>query len=139
MSGFLVYEEQDGIVTLTMDDPTASANTMNEIYQRSMAAAVDRLYDEQDQVSGVVVASAKKTFFAGGNLTLMVRATKDDAPRIFAEVEGIKATLRRLETFPRPVVTAINGAALGGGLDLDLVVANRALDDQAAFLEAGDC
>ena len=53
------YErDEDGIVTLTLDDPTASANTMNEIYQRSMAAAVDRLHDEQDQVTGVVVASA---------------------------------------------------------------------------------
>ena len=44
---------------------------MNELYRESMAAAVDRLYDEQEQVTGVVVASAKKTFFAGGNLKLM--------------------------------------------------------------------
>ena len=43
------YErDADGIVTLTLDDPTASANTMNEVYRESMAAAVDRLYDEQD-------------------------------------------------------------------------------------------
>ena len=39
-------KDADGIVTLTLDDPTASANTMNELYQRSMRAAVDRLYDE---------------------------------------------------------------------------------------------
>ena len=80
----VTYErDADGIVTLTLDDPTASANTMNEIYQKSMAAAVDRLYDEQDDVTGVVIASAKKTFFAGGNLKLMTQATKDDAQRIF--------------------------------------------------------
>ena len=41
------YEKDgDGIVTLTLDDPTASANTMNELYQRSMHAVVARLYDE---------------------------------------------------------------------------------------------
>ncbi len=41
------YErDADGIVTLTLDDPTSSANTMNELYKDSMAAAVDRLYDE---------------------------------------------------------------------------------------------
>ena len=51
----------DGIVTLTLDDPTSSANTMNELYQSSMEAAVQRLYDEQDEVTGVVLASAKKT------------------------------------------------------------------------------
>src|SRR4051794_8546883 len=73
------YEKDaDGIVTLTLDDPTASANTMNELYLESMAGAVRRLYDEQDDVTGVVIASAKKTFFAGGNLKNMVQATKDD-------------------------------------------------------------
>ena len=43
------YErDADGIVTLTLDDPSSSANTMNELYISSMKAAVDRLYDEQD-------------------------------------------------------------------------------------------
>ncbi len=129
-----VHYERDeaGIVTLTMDDPTASANTMNEIYQRSMAAAVERLYAEQAHVTGVVVTSAKKTFFAGGNLTLMSQATKADAPRIFAEIESMKATLRRLETFPKPVVAAINGAALGGGLEIALATNHRiAVDDRS--------
>ena len=59
---------EDGIVVLTLDDPTASANTMNDLYRESMAAAVDRLEVEKDDVVGVVVTSAKKTFFAGGNL-----------------------------------------------------------------------
>src|SRR3954468_8206771 len=73
----------DGILPLTLDDPTASANPMNELYQRSMQAAVQRLYDEVDDVVGVVVASAKKTFFAGGNLKLMMAATPDDAATVF--------------------------------------------------------
>ncbi len=105
---------------------------MTELYQRSMDAAVDRLYDEQDDVVGVVVASAKKTFFAGGNLTLMSQATADDAQRIFASGEAIKAGLRRLERFPRPVVAAINGAALGGGLEIALAANHRiAVDDRS--------
>lgn len=53
--------DADGIVTLTLDDPTASANTMNELYQSSMEAAVQRLHAEVDDVTGVVLASAKKT------------------------------------------------------------------------------
>ena len=120
------YErDADGIVTLTLDDPTASANTMNELYIESMQAAVDRLYDEVDDVTGVVVASAKKTFFAGGNLKSMVQATKDDAAQIFELAERVKAGLRRLEQFPRPVVAAINGAALGGGYEICLACNHR--------------
>ena len=126
-------KDADGIVTLTLDDPTASANTMNELYVDSMAAAVDRLYDEaaQDEgsVTGVVVASAKKTFFAGGNLNLMVQTTPADAPAVFDLAQRVKAGLRRLETFPKPVVAAINGAALGGGFEIALACNHRVAVD----------
>ncbi|HET6626298.1 MAG TPA: 3-hydroxyacyl-CoA dehydrogenase NAD-binding domain-containing protein [Nocardioidaceae bacterium] len=124
------YErDSDGIVVLTLDDPTASANTMNDLYRESMAAAVDRLESEKDQVVGVVVASAKKTFFAGGNLHKMMQAGPEDAAEVFAMAEAIKADLRRLETFGRPVVAAINGAALGGGLEIALACHHRIVVD----------
>ncbi|MBM9459875.1 enoyl-CoA hydratase/isomerase family protein [Nocardioides sp. zg-536] len=117
--------DADGIVTLTLDDPNASANTMNELYLDSMEKAVDRLYDEADDVTGVILASAKKTFFAGGNLKSMVTATKDDAQTLFEMAERIKHSLRRLELFPKPVVAAINGAALGGGYEITLAAQHR--------------
>ncbi len=85
---------EDGIVVLTLDDPTSSANTMNDLYRESMAAALDRLEAEQDDVSGVVITSAKKTFFAGGNLKRMVEAGPDDAESVFAMAQDVKAQLR---------------------------------------------
>ena len=119
----------DGIVVLTLDDPTANANTMNELYKESMGAAVDRLYAEKDDVTGVVITSAKKTFFAGGNLKGMLATTPDDAQGVFEMCEAIKADLRRLETFGKPVVAAVNGAALGGGLEITLACHHRIVVD----------
>jgi len=122
-------QDADGIVTLTLDDPGASANTMNQLYVDSMAAAVDRLYAEAESVTGVVVTSAKKTFFAGANLNDMVKTTPADAPAVFELAERVKAALRRLETFPKPVVAAINGAALGGGFEIALACNHRVAVD----------
>ena len=130
-TGAVRYQRDDeGIVTLTLDDPAARANTMNDAYRAAMGAAVDRLVAERDEVTGVVVTSAKKTFFAGADLQALVAAGPDDAAVVFAGVEEVKAQLRRLETFGRPVVAAINGTALGGGLEIALACHHRiAVDD----------
>jgi 3-hydroxyacyl-CoA dehydrogenase/enoyl-CoA hydratase/3-hydroxybutyryl-CoA epimerase len=123
-------QDEDGIVVLTLDDPNQSANTMNADYAASMAATVERLESEKDSIAGVVITSAKKTFFAGGDLNDLRAAGKDDAPQIAEMVRAGKAQLRRLETLGKPVVAAINGAALGGGLEICLACHHRvALDD----------
>jgi 3-hydroxyacyl-CoA dehydrogenase/enoyl-CoA hydratase/3-hydroxybutyryl-CoA epimerase len=121
--------DADGVVVLTMDDPAQSANTMNETFGRSLVATVDRLVAEKDSITGVVITSAKKTFFAGGDLNLLMSAKPEDAASFAANVDGIKAQFRRLETLGRPVVAAINGAALGGGYEIALACHHRiALD-----------
>jgi 3-hydroxyacyl-CoA dehydrogenase/enoyl-CoA hydratase/3-hydroxybutyryl-CoA epimerase len=124
------YEKDaDGIVVLTLDDPTASANTMNELYGRSMEEAVARLESEKDDITGVVITSAKKTFFAGGNLSDLQKVQAEQAQEIFDKSQAIKAQLRRIELLPVPTVAAINGAALGGGLEIALAFHHRIAAD----------
>ena len=124
------YERDDtGIVTLTLDDPTQAANTMNAAYVASMTATVDRLEADRDSITGVIVTSAKTTFFAGGDLDEMIKATPADATQLTAMLATIKRDLRRLETLGRPVVAAVNGAALGGGLEIALACHRRIVLD----------
>ncbi|MGQ0847310.1 MAG: 3-hydroxyacyl-CoA dehydrogenase NAD-binding domain-containing protein [Sporichthyaceae bacterium] len=122
-------QDADGIVVLTMNDPAGSANTMNVAWVESITQVADRLEAEKDSIAGVVITSAKKTFFAGGNLNEILEMRREDAPAITAGVDNIKRQLRRIETLGKPVVAAINGAALGGGYEITLACHHRiALD-----------
>ncbi|WP_280414159.1 3-hydroxyacyl-CoA dehydrogenase NAD-binding domain-containing protein [Nocardia carnea] len=122
-------KDSDGIVVLTMDDPNQGANTMNDLYKKSMTATIDRLEAEKDDITGVVLTSAKKTFFAGGDLKNMMQVGPDNGPELMEELGEIKSALRRLETLGKPVVAAINGAALGGGLEIALATHHRIAAD----------
>ena len=123
------HRDADLIVTLTLDDPTGSVNVMNEHYAESMHNAVEHLVAEKDSIAGVVITSAKKTFFAGGDLKRMIQLGPENAGEAFDTVEAVKRDLRALETLGRPVVAAINGAALGGGLEIALACHHRIAAD----------
>ncbi|MFI6677539.1 3-hydroxyacyl-CoA dehydrogenase NAD-binding domain-containing protein [Kribbella sp. NPDC050470] len=123
------WNNAEGVVTLTIDDPSASANTMNEAYVAAMGETVDRLRGEKDTLKGVVITSAKPTFFAGGNLQMLSKIQPENAAEVFETIEEVKRQLRLLETLGVPVVAAINGSALGGGLEIALACHHRIVAD----------
>lgn len=128
------YEKDgDGIVTLTFDSQGQSANTMNAAWNDAFEAAMDRLAAEEG-LTGVILASAKKTFFAGADLNEFL-AAEPDAEMVFGWAERAKARMRQLEKLPVPVVAAISGAALGGGLEICLACNRRiVVDDPKAVV-----
>jgi 3-hydroxyacyl-CoA dehydrogenase / enoyl-CoA hydratase / 3-hydroxybutyryl-CoA epimerase len=119
----------DGIAVVTLDDPVRSANTMNPAYVAGMAEVLDGLAAVRGELRGVIVTSAKKTFFAGGDLAALSAYGPDDAAAAYDDFTLIKGQLRRLETLGVPVVAAVTGTALGGGLEIALACHRRvALD-----------
>ena len=121
--------DADGIVTITFDASGQSANTMNARWGSAMGEILGRLSAE-DGLTGVVLASAKKTFFAGGDLDDLLAA--DGSPdALMAYVEAGKTHYRAIEKLPVPVVAAINGAALGGGYEMTLACNHRVIVDDA--------
>jgi 3-hydroxyacyl-CoA dehydrogenase / enoyl-CoA hydratase / 3-hydroxybutyryl-CoA epimerase len=131
--GFEYNKDADGIVTITMDMDGQSANTMNEAYYGLMQQTVERL-EAEEGLTGAIFASAKKTFFAGGDLNGLLTANGSEK-QFFDNLERSKGFLRRYEKLPVPIVAVINGAALGGGFEICLACNHRiALNSPAAIV-----
>ena len=125
------YELIQGIATLTFDEPDSPVNTMCLQWQDDLNEVTARIIKEKDAVHGIILASTKSTFFAGADLKAVMRLQPSDAPRAYAEVERMKHNFRALETLGKPVVSCLNGTALGGGWEVALVGHHRiALADE---------
>ena len=124
MSGFIYEKDKDNIVTITMD-MAGPVNAMNEEFIKLMEETVTRLESEKNDITGVIITSAKDTFFAGGDLNQLVQIQKGQEKEFFESAEKNKSYLRRLELLGKPVVAAINGAALGGGCEICLACHRR--------------
>jgi enoyl-CoA hydratase/carnithine racemase len=114
----------DGIVVLVLDEPGRVDNTFSAAYRACMAAVLDRLEAERDHITGVVITSGKECFFAGPDIGTVLAADGDTAA-LTAATSELAAQLRRLERLGRPVVAAINGTALGGGMAIALACQHR--------------
>ena len=125
----------DQILTLTIDMPGQSANTMNAAFRDALSETAAKVKDDLDNIRGIIIASAKKTFFAGGDLKELHKVTREDAGTFEDMVNGLKSHMRFLETTGKPVVAAINGSALGGGLEIALACHYRvAINDDSIQL-----
>ncbi len=119
------YELHDGIATITFDEPGSPVNTMCTDWQRDLTTVTGLVVRDKALIKGIILASAKSTFFAGADLKGTMRLQPSDAPRVFAEIEQTKKNFRTLETLGVPVVSCINGTALGGGWEVALVGHHR--------------
>ncbi|MDR7148874.1 3-hydroxyacyl-CoA dehydrogenase/enoyl-CoA hydratase/3-hydroxybutyryl-CoA epimerase [Hydrogenophaga palleronii] len=119
------YELANGIATITFDEQGSPVNTMCLQWQDDLDAVAAQVVKDREQIKGIVLASAKSTFFAGADLKGVMRSTAADGPRVFTEIERIKRNFRTLETQGVPVVSCLNGAALGGGWEVALVGHHR--------------
>ena len=127
----LASEAFGQVATITFDEPDSPVNTMCRQWQDDLSEVTAQVLKDKDSLGGVILASAKRSFFAGADLNAVMRLTPADAGQVYAEIERVKKSFRTLETLGKPVVSCLNGSALGGGWEVALLGHHRVAVDDA--------
>jgi 3-hydroxyacyl-CoA dehydrogenase/enoyl-CoA hydratase/3-hydroxybutyryl-CoA epimerase len=122
----------DGIAEIALDVAGSSVNALSRAVVDELEAAFTAALADT-AVRGVLLTSAKRVFAAGGDLNeLLALAEQRSLAQAFSSTRYLSEFLRRLETCGKPVACAINGLALGGGLEIALACHHRVLSDEPA-------
>ena len=117
----LIVEQR--VAHIVFDQPNSPVNTMCQAWQDDLheIAALVQAKHSAAELAGIILRSNKSTFFAGADLRAAMALTAADAPRVFEDTQRIKHSFRTIETLGIPLVSCINGAALGGGWEVALL------------------
>jgi len=125
--GFVKYEQEGFVGIVTIDRPKA-LNALNEEVLKDLEATFDAI--DLNTTRAVVVTGAGKSFVAGADIGAMSTMTVEEGEAFGKFGNDI---FRKIETFPLPVIAAINGFALGGGNELAMSCDIRICSDKALF------
>jgi enoyl-CoA hydratase/carnithine racemase len=125
----LIYERKDHVATITLNRPRALNSLDPETLQELHQALVD-FRDNPELWVGIVTAAGDRAFSAGADLTATIPAMLD--PKASAPYRAPATILRGMEIY-KPLIAAVNGMALGGGLELVLACDLRVAAENATF------
>ena len=124
---------EDGIAVLTLDVQGKPMNVITPELQQDLRECVQKVVSDE-AIIGAVVTSAKNDFMAGADLKsmapLMAGLGVAELAKIIGGPDSIKTVYRELESCGKPFAAAINGTALGGGLELALACHYRVAADR---------
>jgi enoyl-CoA hydratase len=123
----VIYEKNEGIATITLNRPEALNALSKEVVEEILRAVEDARTDENIRVV-VLTGAGEKAFSAGADIKAMVGMTALKARELSSMGEKLCVTLENLE---KPVIAAINGYALGGGMEVAMACDLRIASENA--------
>lgn len=121
--------DDQGIVVLTWNDQSAPVNSLAQAAVAAFAEVLESLL-VNDAVKGIVLTSGKSDFIVGANLH-EIQTMPQDPATIMGFIRKLHVLMRRMETAGKPVVAALNGTALGGGMEIALACHQRIAADNS--------
>jgi len=120
----IIFDMDETSATITLNRPEAM-NSINDRVVEEVSSALDQA-EKKPLLRCLVLTGAGGAFCVGADLKFVLKVLEGEAP-ISGFLEQTKALLSKLETFPAPVIGAVNGMALAGGLEIllccDLIIA----------------
>jgi 3-hydroxyacyl-CoA dehydrogenase/enoyl-CoA hydratase/3-hydroxybutyryl-CoA epimerase len=120
MSDYLRLAEENGVLLVTLDDPSGRANRTTAQFKDAFGALLDRIGSTHAMPRGLILLSAKASFGTGGDIAEILGEAGRGRDDSFADSQRLKALFRRVERLGCPIVALIEGTAAGGGWELAL-------------------
>ncbi|ERL55902.1 Enoyl-CoA hydratase [Psychrobacter aquaticus CMS 56] len=118
LENFSAQRDADGIVTVIIDQANRKMNVIGDGFTEAFLSTIADSFISDDAAKGLILTSGKETFVVGADIDQLAHI--ETAEQAFELVKNLKSSLRKLEISGKPVVAAITGTALGGGLELAL-------------------
>ena len=125
-----VQAQDSGIATLNFDSVNEPINVLSESVINELKSALTALEDTPN-IKGLIISSAKESFIVGADITEFLTLFQQDEETLATEVQKVHTVFNTIADLPYPTVTAINGLALGGGLEVALTTDYRVMAEGA--------
>ena len=134
MNDYFKLSKQDGVLLIGLDQPDSRVNTLSQAALKSFEEVLDSIENDAELKAAVIISRKKDSFIVGADINEFVNFSSKE--EVISLIQQGHALFDRLERLSKPVVAAIHGACVGGGLELALACHYRLASEHKRTLFA---